>query len=78
MSHQHEANQPLGVRRSTCWTGGSGDNSLCPAASRCVSVHVTERCEREPAAAGWSDPSSCCPGSPTTTQCSNSFQFVRM
>lgn len=64
---RHEAStQPLWVRRGRCRTGGSGDNSLCPGARRCVSVRATGRCEREPAAARWSDPESCCPGSPTT------------
>ena len=65
--HQHEASsRPLGARRGRCWTGGSGDNSLCPGVSRYVSVRETETCEREPAAAGGSDPSSYCPGSPAT------------
>lgn len=40
-------------------------NSPCPAESRYVSVRGTGRCEREPAAAGWSDLWSYCPGSPT-------------
>lgn len=69
---QQASSQPLEVGRDRCWTEESGDNSLCLGASRCVSVHGTERCEREPAAAGWSGPSSCCPGSPTTRQHSNS------
>lgn len=70
--HQHVASsRPLGLRRSKRWTGGSGDNSLCPGVSRFVSVRGTGRCEREPAAAGWSDPWSYCPGSPTTRQHSN-------
>lgn len=69
MCPQHVASsQPPGVKRGRCWTGGSGDNSLCPGASRYVSVRGTERCEREPAAAGWSSLWSYCPGSPTRGQ----------
>lgn len=55
---------PRWVRRGRCSIGGSGDNSLCPAGSRYVSVHGTETYEREPAAAGWSDLWFCCPGWP--------------
>lgn len=75
--HRHVApSQPLGVRRGRCWTGGSGDNSPCPGGSRCVSVRGTERCEREPAGAGWSDPWSYCPGSPTTKEHSICSTFI--
>lgn len=61
------ASQPPGVRTGRCWTGGSGDSSLCPGASRCVSERGTRTCGTEPAAAGWSDLWSGCPGSPQNT-----------
>lgn len=74
--HQYEASsQPLEVRRDRCWTEESGGNSLCPGVRRCVSVRGTERCEREPAAAGWSDLESRCPSSPTR-QHSNCSTFI--
>lgn len=67
--HQHVGpSQPLEAKRGRCWTAGSGDNSLCPGASKCVSVHGTKRCERAPAAAGESGLWSYCPGSPATEQ----------